>query len=173
LEGAGVIAYKFLTSGRVGPVSGVAWPEPGVWISAEGELTPCARGLHVCQPEDLAHWLGEELWELETSGDARLGLDCLVVPKAQLVRRVDEWSNGGAARFTAACAEHAAAIVGDVPAPLAFVDDGRLAAAGGYFAVSAYCAALAVANHAVVTEREQAYRRERAWQGAWIARELL
>ena len=166
-----MIAYKFLARGRLGPVSGVAWPEPGVWLEVAGDLSPCARGVHVCRTQDLAHWLSDELWELETSEGAVAGLDCLVVAKAQLVRRVDTWSEGGAARFTAACAAHALASAGTLQSALELVNDSKLAAAAGYFAVSAYCAALAVAK--TRRDTEQAYRAERAWQGAWIARELL
>ena len=73
--------------------------------------------------------------------------------------------------FTAACAEHALGSAGRLEAAHELVNDSKLAAAAGYIAVSAYCAALAVAKTS--RDAEQAYRLERAWQGAWIARELL
>jgi hypothetical protein len=173
MEGARMIAYKFLAQGRVGPVSGAAWPEPGVWLEVPGELAACARGVHVCRTQDLAHWLSDELWELETHGDSLPGTDCLVVPKARLVRCVEAWTAGGAARFAAACAEHAAS--GSVASTLAleFVSDSKLAGAAGYYAASAYCAALAVTKNGPPEQAERAYRDERAWQSAWIARELL
>jgi hypothetical protein len=119
--------------------------------------------------------LNDELWQLETEGDAIAGVDCLVVRRARLLRRIDAWSAGGAARFATACNQRAAEVVGVNAGSISrgFIDDGRLAAAAGYFAVSAYCAALAVAQHGAGAGIERVYRQERTWQGYWIARELL
>ena len=130
--------------------------------------------MHVCRARDLAHWLNDELWELETAGDELAGIDCVVVGQARLLRRVDAWSNGGAARFADACIAHAAEVVaGSADAALSgFVDDAKLAAAAGYVAVSAYCTALAVAKHLGPLAADPEYRRERQWQGAWLEREL-
>ncbi len=172
--------YKFLAKGAVGPISGFVWPSPrggapGAWIEVQGPLDVCARGVHICRPTDLAHWLHEELWEIEPDGDKLEGPDCVVVRRARLVRRIDAWSQGGAARFADACIEHAAAQAGssDDPAVRGFLDDATLAARGGYIAISAFSAALAVAGLGPAAEREREYRRERAWQADWIARELI
>src|SRR5689334_4079735 len=80
-------AYKFLAKGARGPISGFEWPSsytggPGPWVEVEGELGLCTNGYHVCRPLDLAHWLHDELWELETQGEQLEGLDCLVVRRA-------------------------------------------------------------------------------------------
>ena len=32
------MAYKFLSSDRVGLFSGVRWPEPGTWLEADAEV---------------------------------------------------------------------------------------------------------------------------------------
>jgi len=175
-----MLAYKFLTHGGVAPITGVAWPlpsvaAPGAWLEASGLLASCSRGLHVCRTSDLAHWLHDELWQLETAGEQLDGVDCLVVRKARLLRRVDAWSNGGAARFAAASIGHATEVLGDsADASLhGFIDDAKLAAAAGYVAVSAYSTALAVAKHLAPTDVHGAYRAERLWQAAWIERELL
>jgi hypothetical protein len=173
--------YKFLATGAIGPLSGFAWPAPlsgggaSAWVEVEGPLEPCVRGVHVCRPVDLAHWLHEELWETETEGDSLEALDCLVVRRARLVRRVEAWSADGAARFADACRAHALAVAAhtDDTTVHAFIEDARLGASEGYFAVAAYCTALAVAKLAPAAEYEEAYRRERAWQGAWIAGELI
>ena len=169
-------AYKFLARGAIGPLSGFPWPAPvgdaaGAWVETTGPLALCARGVHVCRTFDLAHWLHDELWELEAGGDQIDGVDCIVVRRARLVRRIDAWSDGGAARFAAACIEHAAAQLDEADAAvLALLDDARMAAEYGYGAIAAYSAALAVAR---LGDGERGYRRERVWQAAWITGELL
>jgi hypothetical protein len=97
------------------------------------------------------------------------------VPRARLVHRVDARSDGGARRFSEACIEHAEAGAGaslaEVVRPL--LDDARLMVASGYPALASFTAAFAVGRPDVDGSREDAYRRERAWQSAWIADELL
>jgi hypothetical protein len=172
--------YKFLAKGELGPLSGFAWPVPqgglpGAWVEVTGPLAPCARGVHVCRPLDLAHWVHDELWEIEADGEPLDGLDCLVVPRARLVHRIDAWSDGGALRFSEASIEHAEAAAGTplAGAVRALLDDARLMAAHGYLALAAFTAAFVVGRLDVDGSREDAYRRERAWQSAWIADELL
>jgi hypothetical protein len=172
-------AHKFLAKGAVGPLSGFAWPTPagdgpGAWVEIDGPLAPCARGVHVCRTIDLAHWIHDELWELEADGDPIEGLDCIVVQRARLVRRVDEWGGDGARRFTEACVEHAAAQAGPAPAGgiRDLLDDARFMANSGYVALSAYVAAIAVSRLGVEAPAA-AYRRERSTQSAWIADHLL
>ena len=165
-------AYKFLAAGAVGPFSGVAWPTPiagapAAWLEAAGPVA--TRGLHVCRAGDLAHWLHDELWQLDTDGPARAGLDCVIVERARLVRRITAWDAGGAARFAAACIAHAALAPADADASTALLDDARQAAEAGYVAIAAYCAALALGKRG----GEPAYRDERAWQAGWIARTLI
>lgn len=157
-----MIAYKFLAAGGVGPFSGVAWPAPGAWLEAAGPLA--TRGIHVCRPDELAHWLHDELWQVETAGAEAEGHDCVVVARARRVRQIDAWTAGGAARFAAACLAHARETADD---PV--LADGADAASAGYVAVAAHCAALALGHRA----GEPAYRAERRWQSAWIARELI
>lgn len=171
--------YKFLARGALGPLSGFAWPAPsgdapGAWVEAEGPLALCARGAHVCRPADLAHWLHDELWEIDAAGEQLEGLDCVVVRRARLVRRFDAWSEGGAARFVRACIAHAAAEAGTAPRGdlQALLADADNALDAGYPAIAAYCAAL-VMSRLTSDDPEGAYRRERAWQSAWIARELI
>jgi len=175
--------YKFLAKGAVGPISGFAWPSPrggapGAWIEVAGPLALCVRGVHVCQTSDLAHWMHDELWETEADGDRPAdridGLDCIVVRRARLVRRIDAWSEGGAARLAAACIARATQLVGSAADENArgFLDDATLAVSGGYPTIAAYCAAMAVAR-LEPAERERTFRRERGWQAAWITRELI
>jgi hypothetical protein len=175
-----MIAYKFLARGAVGAVTGRRWPEPGKWLEVEGPLGMCSRGVHLCRAEDLAHWLHDELWKVESEGDQVEGIDCLVARRARLVQRIDSWHQGGAGRFAEACAEHAIlladqAVAGRVTANLqAFIEDARVSARYGYFAVAAHAAALAVAGLSEAeADAKVAYAAERQWQGEWIAREVI
>src|SRR5258707_1854040 len=129
------------------------------------ETTKPPRSAGEMPPFDLAHWLHEELWEVESEGDRVEGIDCFVVRRARLVRRIDVWSAQGAARFAEACIEHAAALRESNPIEVAseFIDDAKLAAKAGYVAVSAFCCALAAANAATAAETEQTYLTERRW----------
>jgi hypothetical protein len=171
--------YKFLAKGALGPLSGFTWPtpsggHPGAWVEEEGPLELCARGLHVCRTIDLAHWLHDELWELEVDGEPLAGVDCLVFRRARLLRRIDAWQEG-AAMFTEASVEHARtrAASNSHDTVRGLLADAQWAAGEALVAVSAYAAALAVATAARPSERKLAYRAERAWQAGWIAREMI
>jgi hypothetical protein len=166
---AEVSAYKFLATGAIGPLSRFAWPGPGVWVEASGPLIPCKVGVHVCRPYELAHWIHDELWELEIGDDDVAGIDCLVVRRARLAHRIDAWSDGGHQRFATACVERARELArGQLPE---LVADALAGAEAGFPAVAAYTAALVVAR--LAPDPEAAYARERAWQGAWIASEVI
>lgn len=173
-------AHKFLAPGAVGPLSGFAWPAPsgsapGPWVEVEGPLALCAHGIHVCRSSDLAHWIHEELWELEVAGDAMEGVDCVIVPRARLVRRIDAWSGLASRGFVDRCIEHAAAQVGAAPAGAVrdLLDDARFMSEHGYVALGAFTAAVAVSRADAAGTIDVVYRRERAWQSACIAREFL
>jgi hypothetical protein len=176
--------YKFLAKGAIGPISGFTWPRPaddapGAWVQAEGGLALCANGSHLCRAQDLAHWLHDELWETEAGGDQIEGLDCLVVRRARLTRRIDAWSLGGAARFAEACAQHATELADRAPTgPVrdeirGLLDDAFSSARTGYVAVAAYASALALARLGDPGDQHDAYRRERAWQSEWIMRAVV
>lgn len=160
-------AFKFLGHGAVGTFTGFAWPAPGTWVDVAGPLDPCRNGIHVCHAHELAHWLHEELWELDVDGDQLAGVDCFVVRRARLVRHVVAWDAAGTVRFAQACIEHAQHCDA-APDALA---EARAAAGGGYPAIAAYVAAVAVARASA--DVENAYARERTWQSDWIAREML
>ena len=148
------LAYKFLAAGAIGPLSGVAWPRPGEWLDAGGVIVG-RRGAHVCRADQLAHWLHDELWEVETDGEHVAAPDCFVVARARLVRRI-AWD---ATRFARACIDHASGTA---------VADAEQALLHGYPAIAAYMAAVAVAR-----DDEHRYADERAWQSAWLAGEFL
>ena len=83
----GVIAYKFLREGRVGPFSGVAWPAEGEWLEATGGDGACSPRVHACRVEDLPEWLDHELWRVELDGDVRVDCGKLVADRGRLVER--------------------------------------------------------------------------------------
>jgi hypothetical protein len=175
-----MMTHKFLAKGAVGPLSGFAWPvpsqgAPGAWVEAAGPLTVCAHGIHLCRPFELAHWLHDELWEVEAEGDAVDGVDCIVVPRARLLRRVDAWSGAGGRSFAGACVERAASHAGSDPAGQvrALLDDARFLANAGYVALAAFTAAVVVSRSADEATADGVYRRERGWQSAWIADQML
>ncbi len=178
-----MIVYKFLALGARTPLSGSAWPTPnagapGAWVTAQAE--PFAPGLpwvHVCREAELAHWLHEELWVAEAEGQHRESLDCLLVERARLLRRVGAWQTGGALQFTRACAAHAAAFDAASSAAQGYLTDARMAGDAGYTAVSAHASALAATLARIASgdalDEDLAYRDERAWQSAWIAQHVL
>jgi hypothetical protein len=175
--------YKFLARGAMGPLSGFRWPPPragtaGDWVQPEGPLELCANGCHVCRAGDLAHWLHDELWETETDGEHVEAIDCLVVRRARLVRRIDAWHDGGSSSFAEACARHATELADRASPEISvaargFLDDAFSAARTGFVAVSAYSSALAVAKLGAPPDEDELYRQERAWQSAWIARVVI
>lgn len=89
--------------------------------------------------------------------------------------RIDAWTDGGGARFANACIERAGKWRGpDADAIVrGFLSDAEVAAQAGYFALSAYAAALAVARRHVSSDQDDSFRSERAWQSQWLASELL
>jgi hypothetical protein len=166
-------AYKFLARGATGTFTAFPWPAPGEWVDVEGELDICKRGIHVCRSSELAHWLHDELWQVEIEGEEIEGVDCLVVRRARLTHRIDAWTSGGAERFAAACIAHAEELLGATPpSPLRdLLADATLALQHGYVAIAAYSAALVVGRHGA--DVEASYDRERGWQSTWIMRELI
>lgn len=178
------LAYKFLARGARGVVTEFAWPLPaaaaeaGAWVEAAGPVGLCEHGVHACQRSELAHWLHDELWIVELDGALLEGTDCVIAPRGRLVRPVEGWENGGAMRFARAARDHAAQLTAAAPEALRprlaqYVADSSAHLPHGAVALAAFCAAMAVAwleggdRFAL-----EGYRRERAWQSAFIAQDL-
>jgi hypothetical protein len=88
--------FKFLRAQRIGPFSGVQWPDRGAgWIEATGPLAPCVNGVHLCRVRDLPYWINDELWEVETDGAILERGRKLVAARAQLRDRIHWWPEGG------------------------------------------------------------------------------
>ena len=103
-DGRGMIAYKFLRSGRVGPFSAFPWPEPGVWVHAARDLAACRRGIHACRPSDLPWWLADELWEVELDGQVQADEHKIIAPAGRLRSRIEAWTPACAQEYADACA---------------------------------------------------------------------
>jgi hypothetical protein len=99
-----VIAYKFLSSDRIGLYSGVGWPEPGTWLEADGQVERCVAGIHGLHAEGLLDWIDDELWTCELAGIVEDDGRVLVAERGRLLERVDAWNESAARDFARACA---------------------------------------------------------------------
>jgi hypothetical protein len=99
-----MIAYKFLSSDRVGLFSGVRWPEPGTWLLADAEVERCASGIHALHLEGLLGWIDDELWICELDGIVEDDGHELVAERGRLLERVAAWNETSARDFARACA---------------------------------------------------------------------
>ena len=65
------IFYKWLKDNRVSTHQDFTWPEPGDWLTIEGELQACHNGLHVMEVQNLWEWYQEgcTLWEIQIKGE--------------------------------------------------------------------------------------------------------
>jgi hypothetical protein len=99
-----VIAYKFLSSDRVGLFSGVRWPGPGTWLEADAEVEQCVSGIHALHAEGLLGWIDDELWTCELDGIVEDDGHVLVAERSRLLERVEAWNETAARDFARACA---------------------------------------------------------------------
>lgn len=99
-----MIAYKFLSSGRVGLFSGVRWPEPGTWLAAEANVEQCVSGIHALHLEGLPGWIDDELWTCELAGVVEDDGQVLVAEHGRLLHQVAAWNEASARDFARACA---------------------------------------------------------------------
>jgi hypothetical protein len=104
-----MVAYKFLSSGRLGPFSRFQWPEPGMWVNAPPDLQACRSGIHACRTEDLPWWLADELWKVELAGEVRRDEHKIVAATGCLRSRVEAWTTVCAQEYADACAWRAQA----------------------------------------------------------------
>lgn len=99
-----MIAYKFLSSDRVGLFSGFRWPEPGTWIDAGGKVDLRVSGIHALSAEGLLDWIDDELWTCELAGIVEDDRHVLVAERGRLLERVEAWDEGAALDFACVCA---------------------------------------------------------------------
>ncbi len=79
-------AYKFLDVDGRAPFTAHRWPTDG-WVEAAG-ADPCHDGVHACTTADLAHWLHDDLWEVELDGEIVATRRKVAARRGRLVRPV-------------------------------------------------------------------------------------
>jgi hypothetical protein len=103
-----VRAFKFLDPNGTTVFTGARWVlptavEPGPWVHATA-VRPCHSGIHACRADDLAYWIGAELWEIELDGEIHESHHKVVASHGRLLRRVDRWADDVAAELPHWCA---------------------------------------------------------------------
>ena len=88
-------AWKFLDERGRGMITGFAWPAPGEWVTVDGPLEDCVRGVHACRADDLGWWLSAQLWEIELAGDRLEGRHAVVASRGRLLRQIEGWPAAG------------------------------------------------------------------------------
>lgn len=173
-------AYKVLNRGR-SDFTGFRWPlpegdAPGEWVSAEGELELCHNGIHASTVQQLPHWLGIELWEIELAGEIRHAEAALLAARGRLVAKVQAWDEPRRQSFARWCLQRAQEIAAGYPAGSGLVSKVAHtiwwggAAPAGYF--TAMLAGEAVTGRHSGEAYDAAFLAERRLQSAWLAREL-
>jgi hypothetical protein len=163
---AGVIAYKFLDEGAIGPFTGFRWPV-GEWVEAAG-VDPCLEGIHACRVRDLPVWLGHELWEIELTGDVLERERKVVAPRGRLTRRIEAWNESLAHDFGRFCVQRTRRRVGFLPVLGGYVADVERFVAWQRIPIAGFAAARAAERR----DGPAAYYQERLAQAAWLAERL-
>jgi hypothetical protein len=133
---------------------------PGEWVSVNGKLIPCQRGIHLCREQDLLEWLGPEIWEAEYRGDEFIVHgNKVVVREARITTKYENWNDSTARLLACDFAERVAHLCGDDPRPAKAIKVARLFAHG-----KATQKELAAAWDAA-----RAAARAAAWDAAWAA----
>jgi hypothetical protein len=120
LEGALVIAYKFLRSDGTSVFTGYRWElpngGPGAWV--EAPIEPCRSGIHGLRLRDLPLWTGKTLWEIELDGEVAEQRSKVVASRGRLVRRIDAWESEVRDAYTRMCADRGHELAQSVSPPL-------------------------------------------------------
>lgn len=171
-----MIALKFLRAGRRALFSETRWPDAGEGFleAAPGALVACRNGLHACAVEDLAFWISDELWEVEL-GDERVRVpDAWLARRARLVRPIERWGHGGAARLSQVCIARASEQCARAGVPAdhlaaQYLKEAKELAGAAMHAPATYAAALVTGALAPEPQAMAAYRAERQMQGNLLA----
>jgi hypothetical protein len=118
--------------------------------------------------------LHDELWEVELDGDLAFAEELVVARRARLVRHVEPWALGVAARFLDAARGHAADLAALATADgkeraRMWIEASEYHVAHGNVALGAYTAAMGVARLDGDVPNLVRFRDERLWQGSFIA----
>jgi len=83
------------------------------WVEVKGEITPCQNGIHLCREGDLIYWLHSDIYEAEYKGKIIESDNKVVVRKARITRRIEQWNDRSARLFACWCAEQVVYLTGD------------------------------------------------------------
>ena len=173
-------AYKILSEGR-SPFTGWRWPlpageQPGDWVQAEGPIGLCTNGIHAATTEQLPHWLGMELWEIELDGEIIDHAAALIASRARLVRPIDAWDDGMRQDYARWCLTRAEQLTESYPPGAGLVAKvGHTiwwggAGPAGYF--TAMLAGERASGRHDGAEYDVAFTAERALQTDWLCQTL-
>ena len=167
---------------------------PGAWRAVEGELRPCANGLHLLRATDIRRWMRAGiLWEVEAGAEQIDHGDKVVVRRARLIRKAATLDDKTLRLLAADFAEHVLLIFekkrpGDMrprdaiaaarafargeigqgellgKRAAAYVAAAQAADAAAYAAYAATAAAYAQAADAAADAQADARKQEREWQ---------
>ncbi|MFL5862484.1 MAG: hypothetical protein ACJ780_17205 [Solirubrobacteraceae bacterium] len=173
-------AYKVLHDGR-SEFTRWPWPlpegdTPGAWVQATGAIGLCVNGIHASTTEQLPHWLGRELWEIELGGDILKDEAALVASQGRLLRRVQAWDEAMRARFAGMCLRRARELADGYPAGAGLVTKVEHTLSWAGAAPAGYFTALLAGERDSGTHAGPAYDtaflRERARQAQWLRDQL-
>jgi len=173
-------AYKILNQG-CSPFTGWRWPlpaagRPGEWVNAGGPIGLCVNGIHAASVEQLPHWLGMELWEVELDSEILHDAAALVASRARLVRLVDAWDEPMRQEYARWCLARARKITESYRAGEGLVEKVSHtiwwggAGPAGYF--TAMLAGESATGRHHGPDYDIAFAAERALQAQWLRREL-
>lgn len=175
-----VRAYKVLNDGR-SSFTGSVWPlpagdRPGAWVHAQAPLGLCRSGIHACTAEQLPQWLGTEIWEVELAGEVLHEEPAIVAEKARLVHQIEGWNARAHVTFATVCLQRAREIAATYPAGSELVAKVEHCVSWGGAAPAGYFTAMLAGERATGRhggpDFDAAFARERAFQAAWLKREL-
>ena len=173
-------AYKVLRDGR-SEFTGWRWslPEgdrPGEWVHADGPIGLCVNGIHAAHPEQLPHWLGTEIWEIELGGEVVREEAALVASRARLLGKLDAWDEPMRRRFAEMCLRRAREIADDYSAGSGLVSKVEHTLSWAGAAPAGYFTAMLAGERATGAHSGRDYDaavvRERARQAQWLRDEL-
>ncbi|MGZ4245587.1 MAG: hypothetical protein ACXVSE_14970, partial [Solirubrobacteraceae bacterium] len=136
----------------------------------------CHNGIHASTAEQLPHWLGVELWEIELAGEIRREEAALLASRARLVARIEAWDESMRKTFAGWCLERAREIARGYPPGEGLVQKVEHTlwwgggAPAGYF--TAMLAGESVTGRHSGEAYDAAFLAERRLQSDWLAREL-
>jgi len=175
-----VRAYKVLNESR-SPFTAWRWPlpcdgQPGEWVQADGPIALCTNGVHAASTEQLPHWLGMELWEIELDGEIIRDKAALIASRARLVRKITAWDDPMRQQYARWCLSRSQEIAEGYPPGEGLVAKVSHTIWWGGAGPAGYFTAMLAGERATGRhdgpDYDIAFIAERALQAAYLRREL-